>query len=78
MAVIALRNSMAHADFQLTPQEQIEQTKLNKYLLYLRSYYAKIQTLVTLLESVNGGAYYNEFAHQFHSEYEILLNPTNR
>ena len=76
-AVIALRNSMAHADFQLTPQEQIEHTKLNKYLLYLRSYYAKIQTLVTLLERVNRGAYFNEFAHLFHSEYEILLNPTN-
>jgi len=77
-AVIALRNSMAHADFQLTPQEQIEHTKLNKYLLYLRSYYAKIQTLVTHLERVNRGAYFNEFAHLFHSEYEILLNPANR
>ena len=76
-AVIALRNSMAHADFQLTPQEQIEHSKLNKYLLYLRSYYAEIQTLVTLLERVNRGAYFNEFAHLFHSEYEILMNPTN-
>jgi hypothetical protein len=76
--VIALRNSMAHADFQLTPQEQIEQTKLNKYLLYLKSYYAKIQTLVTLLESVNGGAYYNEFAHQFESEYERLFLNTEQ
>ena len=76
-AVIALRNSMAHADFQLTPQEQIEHSKLNKYLLYLRSYYAKIQTLVTHLERVNRGAYFNEFAHLFHSEYEILMNPTN-
>ena len=76
-AVIALRNSMAHADFQLTPQEQIEHSKLNKYLLYLRSYYEKIQTLVTLLERVNRGAYFNEFAHLFHSEYEILMNPTN-
>ena len=76
--VIALRNSMAHADFQLTPQEQIEQTKLNKYLLYLKSDYAKIQTLVTLLESVNGGAYYNEFAHQFESEYERLFLNTEQ
>ena len=72
--VIGLRNSMAHADFQLTPQEQIEHTKLNKHLLYLRFYYAKIQTLVALLERVNRGAYYNEFAHQFDSEYERLLN----
>jgi hypothetical protein len=76
--VIALRNSMAHADFQLTPQEQIEQTKLNKYLLYLKSDYAKIQTLVTLLESVNGGAYYNEFAHQFESEYDRLFLNTEQ
>lgn len=75
-AVIALRNSMAHADLQLTPQEQIEHTKLNRYLLYLKSIYAKIQALVTLLERMNKGVYFNEFAHLFHSEYELYLNPT--
>ena len=75
--VIALRNSMAHADFQLTPEEEIDSTKVNKYLFYLKFDYTKVQSYVTLCESVNGSTYYNEFAHQFESEYERLLN-TNK
>ena len=75
--VISLRNSMAHVDFQLTPEEEIDSSKLDEYLLYLSHYYAKIQRLVASFERINGGVHLNAFANIFHKEYENLVEVDN-
>jgi hypothetical protein len=69
--IFLLRNAMAHNDFAVTPEGEIDPQKTSKYISFLKDEYRAIHDFIEFCEGINT-LQYAEFAQIFHSEFKSL------
>jgi hypothetical protein len=69
--IFLLRNAMAHNDFVVTPEGEIDPQKTSKYISFLKDEYRAIHDFIEFCEGINT-LQYAEFAQIFHSEFKSL------
>ena len=69
--IFLLRNAMAHNDFAVTPEGEIDPQKTSKYISFLKDKNRSVHDFIALCEEINT-LQYTEFAQIFHSEFKSL------
>ena len=71
--IFKLRNAMAHNDFAMKPDAQIDPQKTHKYILFLKSDLPVVKTFNLVCEQITT-LQYSEFAQIFHAEFKSMNN----
>jgi len=69
--IFRLRNAMAHNDFAIKPDAEIDPQKTHKYIIFLREESPVVKTFISVCEHITT-LQYTEFAQIFHTEFKLM------
>lgn len=75
--IFLLRNSMAHNDFAVTPEGEIDPQKTTKYMSFLKGKNRSIHDFIAFCEGIST-LQYTEFAQIFHSEFKSIKHQNQK